>query len=278
MNLSFLLLMGALISGISFVISLIIVRKVFDEEYRRPWFFITLSVLIYAPAQLLRYLEIGNYLQIPNLLSIIYSLEFIAQGLLMYGLLLEFFILRYVKGKFVKMRFIPVQEGSLDGMLSIDVSKSQTYFSYKKDRDYLTNAFSEAVKKGYQGFLITQQSPFDIRKRYSLPKTPILKISNPDTSITNTIIDSNSQSVDALHFNEIIRDIDNFYDQAKNPFILIELDEILRYNPFEIVLELIQYLKSKNERFNGILITSINEDVTAYSNILRFKEVCNMLD
>ena len=278
MNLSFLLLIGALFASVSFILSLLIVKKVFDEEYRRPWFFITLSVLLYAPSQILRYLNIQSIVLIPNIESLIYSLEFASSGLLMYALLLEFIILKYIKGRFVKMRFVPVQEGRVDGTLSIDVSKAQTYFAYKKDHNHIMDSFKEAVQKGYQGFLITQFSPLNIRKDYGLVKTPILLISSPENSLTNTVIDSNAQSIDALHFNTIIKDIDTFYEQAKSSFIVFELDMILRYNSFEIVIELIEYLKSKNQRYEGVLLLTVNEDVTSYANISRLKEICNELE
>ncbi len=260
MNLSFLLIFGALFSIISFILALLIVRKVFDDEYKRPWFFISLGMLIYSPTQILRYLNDAGYL-IESAVSFIYAFELIAHGLLMYGLLVEFFILRYIKGKFVKMRFTPVQEGSMDGILPIDVTKGHSYLAYKKDSKYMLNVFSQAVKKGYEGFLITQQYPLNLRGEYGLIQTPILMITNPESSVVNSVIDENAQSVDALHFSSIINDIDNYLEQAKNPFIMMQIDEILQYNPFNIVLELLEYLKAKNSRYESILILQINTDI-----------------
>lgn len=278
MNLSFLLLIGSIFSVISFILAFIILRKVFEQEHRKPWIFISFSVFLYAPAQILRYLY-GDTFTDNDVAIIIYGLEFMGHGFLMYGLLLEFFIIKYVKGRFVKMRFIPIQEGSVDGVLSIDVTKSQSYLAHKKDREYMLKAFKEAVSKGYEGFLLTSYPPYIVRRDHGIMKTPILMITNPESDETpNLSSDPNAQSVDALHFNEMIRDIDSFYEQANNPFILIELDEILRYNPFDIIFELLRYLKSKNSKNQGILIIAINEDYINYSNLLRIKELMHTLE
>lgn len=278
LNISFLLLIGALFSVISFIFAFLILRKVFEEEYRRPWLFISFSVFLFAPAQVLRYIY-GDSFRQNEISSLIYGLEFMGHACLAYALLLEFAILRFVKGKFVKMRFIPIQEGSLDGTLSIDVTKSQMYFAYKKDREYLLKAFKEAVTKGYQGFLLTSYPPYVVRRDHGLIKTPILMITNPENDESpNLDSDTNAQSADALHFNEMIRDIDNFYEQAQNPFILIELDEILRYNPFDIIFELLQYLKAKNAKNNGILIIHINQDYINYSNLVRIRQLVHELN
>lgn len=279
LNISFLLLVGALFSVVSFILGFLILRKVFEEEYRRPWLFISFSVFLFAPAQILRFIYGDLIIRNNEISSLIYGLEFIAQACLAYALVLEFAILRYVKGKFVKMRFIPIQEGSIDGTLSIDVTKSQSYFAYKKDREYLLKSFKEAVTKGYQGFLLTSYPPYVVRRDHNLPKTPILMITNPENNQgPNLDSDTNAQSADALHFNEMIRDVDNFYEQAQNPFILIELDEILRYNPFDIIFELLQYLKAKNSKNNGVLIIHINQDYINYSNLIRIRQLFHELN
>lgn len=278
LNISVLLLVGALFSVISFFFAFLILRKVFEEEYRRPWLFISFSVFLFAPAQVLRFIYADSFND-SELSSLIYGLEFVGHACLAYALLLEFAILRYIKGRFVKMRFIPVQEGSVDGTLSIDVTKSQSYLAYKKDRGYLLKSFKEAVTKGYQGFLLTSYPPYVVRRDHGLIKTPILMITNPENDeLPNLSSDTNAQSADALHFNEMIRDIDNFYEQAKSAFILIELDEILKYNPFDIILELLQYLKAKNSKYGGILIISINQDYVIYSNLLRVKQLFHELE
>ncbi|MFP4402225.1 MAG: DUF835 domain-containing protein [Candidatus Nanoarchaeia archaeon] len=276
-NISSLLLVGALFSAISFVLGLLILRKVFEEKYRRPWLFISLSVILFTPAQILRFFETQDML-ISEAIFVIYGLEFVAQAFLMYALLLEFFILKFVKGKFVKMRFIPVQEGSVDGILSFDVTKGEGYLAHKKDRDYLFRCFKEATTKGYEGFMLTTKFPYDVRKEYGLVKTPILMITDPQSDETISDVGANAQVADALHFSEMIRDIDYFYSQSQNPFIFIEIDEILKYSPFDIVFELLQYLKAKNSKSNGILIISIYQDSLNYFNLTRIKQLLHELE
>ena len=272
LNISFLLLIGALFSVISFFLALLILRKVFEEKYRRPWLFVALGIICYAPAQVLRFIFLDNVTG-ESISYVIYGFEFVGHAFLMYGLLLELFILKLVKGKFVQMRFVPVQEGTVDGTLSFDVTNSKAYLAYKKDRNFLLKSFKEAVNKGYQGFLLTTSYPNDIRGEYGLQQTPILMISNPQNEIKPHLEnDPYSESVDALHFNEMIQDIDNFYAQAQTPFVLIELDMVLEYNPFEIVLGLLEYIKSKNETHKGVLILTIQQDSLSYVNLNRLNQ------
>ncbi|MFT4244614.1 MAG: DUF835 domain-containing protein [Candidatus Woesearchaeota archaeon] len=272
LNISFLLLIGALFSVISFFLAIFILKKVFEEKYRRPWLFVALGIICYAPAQVLRFIFSDN-LTGETISYVIYGFEFIGHAFLMYGLLLELFIIKLVKGKFVQMRFIPIQEGNIEGTLSFDVTNSKSYLAYKKDKNFLLKAFKEAVSKGYQGFLLTTSYPSDIRGEYGLQQTPILMIFNPQNEIKPHLEnDPHSESVDALHFNEMIQDIDNFYAQAQTPFVMIELDMILEYNPFEIVLGLLEYIKSKNETHKGVLILTIQQDSLSYVNLNRLNQ------
>lgn len=261
-------LVSAFLSIAAIVLAVLILNRVYQEEYRRPWLFIGISAVFFGISELLRFLNqfLGITIFSDIVLEVIlYVLAFISIAFITYGLLLEFFILKFYKGKFVKMKFIPVQEGTLAGEIDINVSPGNSYLAVKKDRYFLISQFAEGVKKGFEGFLITEDNPSDIRSKYKIEKTPIAWITQIDSSIDSSYVkkslDENSDIVDPLQLNNLISYVDNFLEQSVNPFIMIELNILLRVNNFTIVLEFLKYLASKAERYNGIFICMINSDV-----------------
>lgn len=266
-------LISAFISVAAILIVLFIFRKVFQENYKKPWLYIGISTLFLAFSQLFKFLNGFFEIQIINqTLSefILYILDFIAILILTYGLLLELLILKFYKGKFVKFKFIPVQEGTLGGELDINVSTSNAYLALKKDREFLLKQFSEATKKGFEGFLIGENPPKEIRIKYQIPKTPIAwitQIENQDINYTRDNLDEFSDIVDPININNIITFVDSFLEQSESPFIMIELNLILRVNNFTIAQEFLKYIANRVINYNGILIYLINADVLQKSEI-----------
>lgn len=279
----------SLISGILSIISILIVlsifNKVYQEDYKKPWLFIGISTIFLASSQIIRFFAGSFNFYIINLQvteAITYILDFISITILTYALFLELLILKYIKGKFVKMKFIPVQEGTLSGELDINVSNGTSYLAIKKDKKYLTEQFSEAVKKGFEGFLITEENPKEIRNKYKIFKTPIAWVSHIDSALDSKYLkdslDENSDIVDPLQLNNIINYIDNFLEQSQNPFLIIDLNLILRTNNYNIILEFLKYISSRNERFHGVLIFLINIDILKQDQIQELKTFLTELE
>lgn len=267
-------LISAFISIFAIFLVFSIINKVYQEEYRRPWLFIGISALFLALSELLRFFDsIYNLKIISEQFTdvLIYLLVFFSITVLSYGLLLEYLILKFYKGKFVKMKFIPVQEGALGGELDINVSSGSSYIAIKKEKDFMYDQFAKATGKGFEGFLITEDNPKDIRLKYKIQKSPIGWISEYDSGINSDFIrkslDENSDIVSPLQINNMISFVDNFLEQSANPFIMIDMNMILRMNSFYIVSEFIRYISSRVQRYNGILIVMINEDVVERSNM-----------
>lgn len=264
---SIILLFSASISVIATLIVLSIFKRVYQENYKKPWLYIGISTLFLATSQILRFLQDFYDFTLINLeitFYIFYILEFIAIAVLTYGLVFELLILKYYKGKFVKVKFIPVQEGTLGGELDINVSEANSYLTYKKDSTLLYEQFSQATKKGFEGFLLTEKNPTEIRNSYKIQKTPIAWITHFDHTQNDYLkqyLDENSDLVDPLQINNIISYIDNFYEQSQNPFILLDLNLIYQSNNFPILLEFLRYLVARNQKFRGVLICLINIDI-----------------
>jgi len=266
-------LFSAVISIIAIYIVFLIFNKVYQEDYKKPWLYIGVSALFLALSQLLDFIS-GYYQKfIINYTTsefIILTLQFISMAVLTYGLVLELLILKYYKGKFVKLKFVPVQEGNMDGSLDISVSPKNSYIAIKKDRNFMLEQFAKATKSGFEGFLLTENNPKDIRDKYNLKKTPIAWIYKNDTSTSKDVLkgflDENSDVVEPIDLNNLIFFIDNFLEVSQTPFVSIDLNEILKVNNFQIVVEFLKYVSGKVQKYNGILLLLVNTDVIEKEN------------
>jgi len=278
---SFISLLSATLSVVSIIIVLNIFKRVYEEDYKKPWLFIGISTIFLVSAQLLQFSYNSFDLRIINgqiTEIIIHILEFISITILTYALLLEYLILKYYKGKFVKMKFIPIQEGTLGGELDLNIESGISYLATKKDKNVLLNSTTQAIKKGFEGFLLIEENPRNIRTKFNLSKTPIAWISQIDSSIDSDYLkdslDENSDIVDPLHLNNIINYIDNFLEQSQNPFIFIDLNLLIRTNNFTIFEEFLRYVSEKTQKYNGILIANLNNNILQGNQI---KELNNFL-
>jgi len=284
-SISFLSLISGAVSILAIFLSLKIFNKVYQEDYKKPWLFIGISAIFIAISQLIYFVSgvFGKFIISSEITELInYIIEFIAIMFLTYALILEYVLLKYYKGKFVKMKFIPVQEGTIGGELDINVSDGSSYLALKKDKKFLLEQFSIAAKKGFEGFLITEQNPKEIRTKYNLVKTPIGWITQFESQVSSDYVkqslDENSDIIDPLQLNNLISYVDNFLEQSQNPFIMIDLNLILKTNNHEIVFEFLRYISSKITKYNGILISLINNDVLEKGEESEIKEFLRELE
>lgn len=282
---SFVSLLSAIISFIAIIIVFNIFRRVYEEDYKKPWLYIAFSTIFLVSSQLISFFTdfFGFYI-VNNLITdgVIYILNFISITVLTYALFLELLILKYYKGRFVKMKFIPIQEGTLGGDINLNVESGVSYISFKQDRNFIFNQFSEAVKKGFEGFLVVEENPRELRTKFGLTKTPIAWISQIDSGMNSNYLkdslDSNSDVIDPLHLNNLINYVDNFLDQSQNSFIILDLNLLIRTNNFSIFIEFLKYVASKSEKYNGILIAVLNTDILKSDQINELKSFLKELE
>jgi hypothetical protein len=282
----------SVVSLLSFIMSIFaiylvfaIMQKVYTEKHRKPWLYIGTAAIALSLSELLRFFYYSqNYIvgTIGITEGIIYSLVFFSLGFLSYGLLLEYLILRFYKGKFVKIKFIPVEEGSVTGDLDIDLSNGVSYLSYKHDRSFMYEQFALATKQGFQGFLISEDNPIEIRKKFKLIKTPIAWLSQIDRNINGNYLkdslDENSDIVDPLQINNLISFIDNFLDQSSNPLIVVDCNLLFRLNSFYIALEFLKYISTRTQRYNGVAIMMISPDLLKKSELMELVQFLKILE
>lgn len=281
---SALLLISSIVSLVAIVFSISIFNKVFQENYKKPWLFISISAIFFSISQILDFFNNSLAINIISTIftdAIVYVLEFIAITILAYAILLEYFILKFYKGKFVKMKFIPVQEGSFAGKLDLDVSRGVSYLAVKKDKNFMYDQFSKAIGAGFEGFLITEDNPKITRTKYKIVKSPIAWLSQIEGSIDSQYLkdslDENSDIVDPLQLNNLVSFIDNFLEQAENPMIMMDLNLLFKNNNSMIVLEFLRYISARINKFDGIFLALINSDIVGKSDIVEiqsfFKEI-----
>lgn len=279
-------LFSAIVSSIGIVIVFFIMNKVYQENYKKPWLFIGISAIFLAISQIITFISGSFNYYIYNSTTtqfIILIIQFISMTLLTYGIFLELMILKFYKGKFVKFKLIPVQESNLGGNLEINVVNSTAYIALNKKSDFLIEQLTQATRKGYEGFLISEESPRIIRTKFKLNKSPIAWISNLNPNITGNYVsdslDDNSVIVDPIKLNDLISFTDNFLDAATNPFILFELDLLLHKNSFSIIEEFIKYTSSKIKSRQGIVIYSLRDvNIISQSQIVELKQILEFLE
>jgi len=79
-------------------------------------------------------------------------------------------------------------------------------------------------------------------------------------------LDENSDVVEPIDLNNLIFFIDNFLEVSQTPFVSIDLNEILKVNNFQIVVEFLKYVSGKVQKYNGILLLLVNTDVIEKEN------------
>ena len=285
LNFSVVSLLSFFMSIIAIYLVFAIMQKVYSEKHRKPWLYIGTAAIALSLSELLRFFYYSqNYIvgTIAITEGVIYSLVFFALAFLSYGLLLEYLILRYYKGKFVKIKFIPVYEGYASGYLYINISNGVSYLSTKKNRDFIYEQFSLATKQGFQGFLISEDNPTEIRKKYKLLKTPIAWLSQIDKNISGNYLkdslDENSDIVNPLQINNLISFLDNFLDQSSNPIIMVDCNLLFRLNSFYIALEFLKYVSARVSKYNGVAIMMMSPDLLQKSELMELEQFLKTLD
>ena len=109
-------------------------------------------------------------------------------------------------------------------------------------------AFSELVRRGHDGFLITSIFPEDVRKDYGLLTTPIRWLA--ESTIENVIAPG-----DLLEISLTVKD---FLAKTPKPVVMLQgIDYLARYNGFTPVLRLIQGLSEANATKRGVLLLPV---------------------
>jgi hypothetical protein len=275
--------MSGLLAVLALAIAFNIFNKVYQENYKKPWLYIAISAVFLGIGQIIKFFGgfLGLYISSPYISNLLISImEFLALTILTYGILLEYLILKYYRGKFVKVKFVPVQEGTLGGELDLDVVPGDSYYVMKKKKDFLFTQFSDAVNKGFEGFLLTESIPREVRPKYKIAKTPIAWITQLDANkeYVKSNLDENSDLVDPIQLNNIITYIDTFLEQSEKPFIVFELDQILNTNNNQIVFEFLRYIAHKISNTMGVLICLINTDVLEQFEINQLEELLGKIE
>ena len=267
MNLFIFSLLSVFASVVSIYLIIKIFRKIYEDEYKRPWLFIGFCALFLAFSEVLNFLSNFNI----NLFSNIESSKtasnmfvVISNMLLAYGILLEFYILKYFKSKSLRLKFIPTTEGNLDGSIDLNVDIGESYICFNDRKKQSLEEISRSLKKSFQGFFLTEENIEYFREKYKILKSPICYIYEvKDIETKNDLLDSfgaNTDIADPLELNNILVFVENFLERAKKPIIIMDLNLIYQKNNYSISSDFVLFLSKKIKKFNAIGIFFIDED------------------
>ena len=260
--------LSVLISCLAIYITTRIFFKIFDESYKLPWFYIGIAAFSIAIAEFLRFFHNNLDVVIFNspfiTLSLIDFWIFIANCFLFYGLFLEYLILKYQKGKYVRMKFIPIKEGTLSEEIDLNVEFGHSYIFFKKNKNEIFEILRKASNKDFEAFFLSEENPKSIRKIGFL-KSPIAWIYEirdlKSTQSLKTFLDENCDLVDPFELNNILNYILNFLENSKKPIIYLDLDLLVSKNNYPIINDFFKYLKTKIEQKNGILLCNLKRKI-----------------
>jgi hypothetical protein len=287
MNILIFSMLSVFVSILSIFLIIKIFSKVYNDEYKRPWLFIAFCSLFLGASEMIDFLSNSFQIYIFSKDSSKLAsdfLIFISNSFLAYGILLEFLIINYMKGKYVKLKFVPLSEGSASGGLDLNVSFSKSYICFNERKKEVLEEICYGFKNGYQGFLLLEQNPIEVKGKYNLERTPICYI----YEIKNRQIydeykkefnkKANIDICDPHELTNFLNYISTFLEQADKPIIAFQLDSILKKNEYSIVNDFVNYIKKKVEKYNGICIFLVNEKEIEFKEIDELKFLLNEID
>jgi hypothetical protein len=144
----------------------------------------------------------------------------------------------------------PVAEtATAEGPIMYPLEDGRSYLVH--DPKAAFEGFSELVRSGHEGLLITRTVPAEVRKDYGIQTTPI-----------RWLAEAKGQDVispgDLLGLSLIVKD---FLEKAKRPVVMLQgIEYLTTYNGFTPILRLINGLRESSAATGGILILPVLPD------------------
>ena len=141
----------------------------------------------------------------------------------------------------------PVAETApLEKPLVYPLEEARSYLAH--DPRPAFESFSELVRNGHEGLIITRNFPQNVRKDYGLKTTPIRWLAE-------------EKGIDAIPPGDLLGlslTIKDFLEKAKKPVVILHgVEYLTTINGFTPILRLIQGLSDENATKNGILILPV---------------------
>lgn len=130
------------------------------------------------------------------------------------------------------------------------IEKAYIYLKEEEEPEGSLEVFVDLVMRGLQGLCITRTRPSRIKKEYDLKRTPIVWLTEMETTEELTI---------SPQLERLLHTICDFIDKSDNSVILLDgADYLIQHNNFKRVLYFIHRLKDKIAMSNSRLIMSIS--------------------
>jgi len=129
------------------------------------------------------------------------------------------------------------------------LQEAHSYLAH--DQKAAFESFSELVKSGHEGLMITRTFPQNVRNDYGIQTTPIRWLAEEKGA-------DGIPPGDLLGISLTIKD---FFEKAKRPVVMLQgVEYLTTINGFTPTLRLIQGLSEQNSTKNGILILPVLPD------------------
>jgi hypothetical protein len=144
----------------------------------------------------------------------------------------------------------PIAEtATAEGPIMYPLEDGRSYLAH--DPKAAFEGFSELVRNGHEGLLITRIVPAEVRKDYGIQTTPIRWLAE-------------AKGQDAIPPGDLLGlslTIKDFQEKAKKPVVMLQgIEYLTTYNGFTPILRLINGLRESSAATSGILILPVLPD------------------
>lgn len=136
------------------------------------------------------------------------------------------------------VKIVPVCSNACDDDKEGRFKKGIVYLIDKHKIDYHMDIFADQVRQTTQGLCISRQPPGLIRDRYKLEHTPVIWLSNGDTSAEKVIKPE--------QINSLLARISEFINSNDNGIVMLDgIEYLMARNGFDTMLKFAQFLNDK---------------------------------
>jgi PAS domain S-box-containing protein len=165
----------------------------------------------------------------------------------------------------------PIAENQVSTPSKYYLELQETYLLEEEKPIKAFDMFTDLVKHGFRGFGICRTHPQKIREQYSLEKTPLMWLSEIDTS--------QEEQVSPKDIPKLIYLVSEFIKRAQPAVVLLEgIEYLVVQNDFNMILRLLHTLSDYVATSNSVLLLPINPKTLPSHQYFMLRTAFNTLD
>jgi two-component system cell cycle response regulator len=165
----------------------------------------------------------------------------------------------------------PVKETPIEGEKLHMLESGFLFLMLSGDANIAFKVFEDLVRHGHPGLCVTRALPDNIRKRYSLEKTPIVWLTTNKIPDTHCISPSNIVDLSSA--------IIKFIERSDDGVVIMEgVEYLISQNSFRSILNLIQLLNDKVMLCNARIILPLDPEIVEAKDLHLLKKEVKVYD